>query len=100
MTCSRALPLPALTKKEHDEFYTSRNAQISVQTLLLSVLSMLMHLLPHLLLDPCDSSHSAVHHGGVHLTDAGARIEDLKTLLAVCDAACGEDDFRLYVFSF
>ena len=67
----------------------------TVQTLLLSVFAMLMHLLPHLLLDPCDSPHTSVHHGRVHLADASARIEDLKTLLAVCDATCGEDNLRL-----
>ena len=92
-----SIAIPCTYEKKNTISCTSLGTlkQCTVQTLLLPVLYMLMHFLPHLLFDPCDSSHSTVHHGRVHLADAGTRIEDLETLLAVGNTAGGEYYLRL-----
>lgn len=56
------------------------------------------HSFPHLPLHSRNRTHSTIHHRGVDLAHARARIEDLQALLAIGDAAGGEYDFGLEVF--
>ena len=53
------------------------------------------HLLLHLPFDPTDSPHPSINQRRIHHGDTSTCIKHFKRLLAVRDAAGGEDDFLL-----